>query len=390
MKRWKLSRKTSQRLEGGHVWVYRGEVDAELTPETLETVLLTDQRGRLIGSALVDGASPVPVRLYSRREQELDSEFVAGRIDSALEWRRQAVTDGSTGYRLVFSEADRLPGLIIDRFGSGLAVQCNVRNYNKYLETIVSKVRAEFEPEGGIDCAVHEVGGERELFFGDIAKAKTIYRLNTLQFEADLLLGPKTGAFLDQRENYIAAELWAKKLAITGRGLDLYSSSGGFALHLARVLDKVDAVESSKSAVSRIEENARRNELTNVRAIESDVKQFLRGLGQARLQYECVIADPPAFAKQVKQKEEATRAYFDLNLRALSAVASSGLFVSCSCSRAVSEYDLLTILREAAQQSRKALTLLEKRSQSLDHREVISIPESSYLKCFYFSVSAVQ
>ncbi len=388
MKRWKLSRKTSQRLEGGHVWVYHGEVGAELTAESLETVLLLDERGRLIGSALVDGASPVPVRLYSRREQALDAEFIVGRLESALQWRRRVVRDGSTGYRLVFSEADGLPGLTIDRFGNGLALQCNVRNYNEYLESIVSKVRAEFEQEGGIDCVVREVGEVRELFYGVAEKARAIYRLNALQFEADLLHGPKTGAFLDQRENYVAAELWAKRLAIAGRALDLYSSSGGFALHLARALDKVDAVESSKSAVSRIEENARRNNLANVRAIQSDVKQFLRGLGQARRQYECVIADPPAFAKQVKQKEEATRAYFDLNLRALSAVAPLGLFVTCSCSRAVSENDFLTIIKEAAQESRKNLTLLEKRSQSLDHREVISIPECSYLKCFYFSVSS--
>lgn len=390
MKRWKLSRKTSQRLDAGHVWVYRGEVGAELTAETLDTVLLVDERGRLLGSALVDGASPVPVRLYSRREQALDADFVASRLNAALDWREKLALDGSTGYRLAFSEADGLPGLTIDRFGRGLALQCNVRNYSGYLDLIVSQIQSRFDSSGGIDCVVQEVSGERKLFIGDEEKAKAIYFLNSLEFEADLLNGPKTGAFLDQRENYLAAAMWAKRLRIDGRGLDLYSSSGGFAVHLARVLANVDAVESSRSAVTRIEENARRNHLDNVRAIESDVKQFLRGLGQARRQYECVIADPPAFAKQARQKEEATRAYYDLNLRALSAVAPSGLFVSCSCSRAVSEYDLLNVIREAAQESRKTLILLEKRSQSLDHREVISIPETSYLKCLFFSVSPSQ
>ncbi len=390
MKRWKLSRKTSQRLDAGHVWVYRGEVDEELTAETLETVLLVDERGRLLGSALVDGASPVPVRLYSRREQALDGDFLASRLKAALDWRERLSLDGSTGYRLVFSEADGLPGLTIDRFGRGLALQCNVRNYGEYLVSMVTQIQDQFESSGGIDCVVRELSGERSLLLGDEEKAKSIYCLNGLKFEADLLNGPKTGAFLDQRENYLAAAEWVRRLRIEGRALDLYSSSGGFALHLARVLGKVDAVDSSKPAITRIDENARRNSLDNVRAIEGDVKQFLRGLGQARRQYECVIADPPAFAKQARQREEATRAYYDLNLRALSAVAPSGLFVSCSCSRAVSESDLLNVIREAAQESRKTLTLIEKRSQALDHREVISIPETSYLKCLFFSVSASQ
>ena len=387
MKRWRLSRKTAQRLDAGHVWVYRGEVEAELTAQTLETVLLTDERGRLLGSALVDGASPVPVRLYARREQALDAAFISARLAAALDWREKLALENSTGYRLVFSEADGLPGLTVDRFGSGLALQCNVRSYSEFSDLIVSQIQQRFESSGGIDCAVRELSGERNLFLGDEEKAKPIYLLNGLKFEADLLNGPKTGAFLDQRENYLAAANWVKRLGINGRALDLYSSSGGFALHLARTLDKVDAVDSSKSAVERIQENAQRNCLENVRAIESDVKQFLRGLGQARRQYECVIADPPAFAKQARQKEEANRAYYDLNLRALSAVAPSGLFVSCSCSRAVSESDLLNVIREAAQESRKTLTLLEKRSQALDHREVISIPETSYLKCLYFNVS---
>ena len=172
MKRWKLSRKTSQRLEAGHVWVYRGEVGAELTAETLDTVLLVDERGRLLGSALVDGASPVPVRLYSRRDQALDADFVASRLNAALDWREKLALDGSTGYRLAFSEADGLPGLTIDRFGRGLALQCNVRNYNGYLDLIVSQIQSRFESIGGIDCVVQELSGERKLFIGDEEKAK--------------------------------------------------------------------------------------------------------------------------------------------------------------------------------------------------------------------------
>ena len=382
----KLGRKASQRIEKGGVWVYRGEIQEELPEGYLETVLLVDERGRLLGSALVDALSPVPVRLYSRREEAFDLQLIASRLEAALAWRERVVRDGSTGYRLVFSEADGLPGLTVDRFGSALALQLNLRNYGPFAGQIVTKIDGLLPQDTGINCAVIEQQGVRSLLVGTAENCRPVYQSNGLKFEADLLEGPKTGAFLDQRENYQAAPKWAERLGLAGRGLDLYSSSGGFAMNLASGLAKVDAVDSSKSAVQRIEANCRRNGIDNVRAIEADVKQFLRGLTQARQRYECVIVDPPAFAKQTKQKEEATRAYYELNLRALSAVAPSGLFVTCSCSQAISESDLLSIVREAASESRRTLSILEKRTQALDHREIVTIPETSYLKCLYFGV----
>ncbi len=386
MRRIKLGRKAAQRIEKGSVWVYRGELQNEIAGDQLETALLVDERGRLLGSALIDGASPVPVRLYSRREETFDQQMIELRLKGALAWREQVVRDGSTGYRLVFSEADGLPGLTIDRFGSALGLQLNLRNYETYAKSIVSTIEALIQPGTEIQCAVVEQQGVRSLLVGDAGKSRPIYQLNALKYEADLLEGPKTGAFLDQRENYQAAAAWVERLGLSGRALDLYASSGGFAMNLASRLSKVDAVDSSKSAVQRIEANCGRNEISNVRAIEADVKQFLRGLSQARQRYECVIVDPPAFAKQAKQKEEAERAYYDLNLRALSTVAPSGLFVTCTCSHAISESELLSIVREAAGESRRTLSILEKRTQALDHREILTIPETSYLKCLYFCV----
>jgi 23S rRNA (cytosine1962-C5)-methyltransferase len=389
VQRWKLSRKAAQRIEAGQVWVYRGEFQQELTPETLEEALLVDERGRLLGSALVDGSSPVPLRLYSRREQSFDGAFLQQRIEAAVAWRKLVVGKGNTGYRLVFGESDGLPGLIVDRFGDSIAIQVNLRNYVKVIAEIVSGLIASLGGLSESAVIVVEENGVRRLVSGVAENAIAFYRLNDLLFEADLLGGPKTGAFLDQRENYLATAQWAERLGLEGRALDLFSSSGGFALHVAPRMNSVDAVDSSQSAISRIQKNAAHNGIGNVRAIESDVKQFLRGLGQARRRYECVIADPPAFAKQTRQKEEATRAYYDLNLRALSAVAPSGLFVSCSCSKVISEQNLTTILREVCQESRKSLTLLEKRGQAIDHREILEIPESSYLKCLLFRVSSL-
>ena len=366
--------------------MYRGELQEEVAADHLEEALLVDERGRLLGSALIDGASPVPVRLYSRREEAFDLKLIESRLEVAAAWRKRVVGAGNTGYRLVFSEADGLPGLTVDRFGPALALQLNLRNYGPFAGDIVSALGGMIQEGPAIHCAVIEVQGVRSLLVGDADKSRPIYQLNSLQFEADLLEGPKTGAFLDQRENYQAAVQWVDRLGIGGRGLDLYSSSGGFAMNLAAKLSRVDAVDSAKSAVARIEANCRRNGIENVRAIEADVKQFLRGLAQARQRYDCVIVDPPAFAKQAKQKEEANRAYYELNLRALSAVAPSGLYVSCSCSHAISESDLVTIVREAASESRRTLSLLEKRTQSLDHREILTIPETGYLKCLYFCV----
>ena len=388
MRRLRLGRKASQRLENGHVWVYHKEVAAEVTAETCETALLADERGRLLGSAIVDGSAAVPIRLYSRNEQAFDAAWIQGRLDAAYEWRRRVVAEGNTGYRLVFSESDGLPGLVVDRFGGGAAVQIGMKNYTPFLPEIVSSLESEISRTQALDCVVLEQEGARRLLVGSGPETKALYLMNSLQFEADLMDGPKTGAFLDQRENYQAVANWAQRLGVSGRGLDLYSSSGGFAMHLARVMTQVEAVDSSEGAVTRITANAARNGIGNLRAIEADVKQYLRGVGQAKRRYDSVVADPPAFAKQVRQKEEATRAYYDLNVRALGAVAPSGLFVSCSCSRAISEADLLEIVRQSANESRKILTLLEKRSQPADHRTLLQIPETNYLKCLVFSVSS--
>lgn len=391
MRRLRVSRKASARLDAGQLWVYRGEMES-IDDSACETALLTDERGRLLGSAVVDGASPVPVRLYARKAQELDAAFLRKRLEAALEWRKRVVSGDQSGYRLVFGEADGLPGLIVDRFGPALAIQVGMRNYEPHLQDVVSIVAEGLLREHNIEvvCAVAEQEGQRKLLRGELGTARALYRMNGFEFEADLWDGPKTGAFLDQRENYLAAGDWARRLGLNGRALDLYSSSGGFALHLASAFSQVDAVDSSGPAVARIQANAARNGISNVRAIEADVKQFLRGLTQARRRYECVIADPPAFAKQTRQKAEATRAYQDLNLRALQAVAPGGLFVTCSCSRAISEADLLDIVRDTAQQGRWQLTLLEKRGQALDHRTDLQLPESSYLKCLYFTVGRLE
>lgn len=385
MRRLRLGRKASERLQAGHVWVYRTEFADQLTPDSLETALLVDERGRLLGSALVDASSPVPARLYSRRERAFDGDWVRERLSAAAAWRRQILSGDVTGYRLAHSEADWLPGLVIDRFGDSFALQLNMQNYLPLQPEILEQLTADF---GQLNCVVAEVSGKRLLWQGEADSAKSTYHFNSLQFESDLLKGPKTGAFLDQRENYQVTANWIEKLQVRKRGLDLYSSSGGFALHMAMVQESVEAVDSSAGAIERIRSNAKRNGINNIKAYEGDVRQYLKGLGTAHRYYDCVVVDPPAYAKQGRMKAEASRAYFELNVKAMNAVSPGGLLVSCSCSRAVSEGELLEIIRQAAAETRKSLTLLERRGQALDHRVLVEIPETSYLKCFYFAVNS--
>lgn len=383
MKSYRVNRRAAERLRAGHVWVHAGEVSPGLAPDACEVALLRDEQGRSLGMALVDSESNVPVRLASTRHGAIDREWILKRLEEAWKWRERVVSPaGNTGYRLVHGEADGLPGLMVDRFGAAVAIQLNMRNYAVWIDSIIAGLQSRF----AVGPVVVEQSGERTVVGEAGDPARVSYELNGLQFEADLVEGPKTGAFLDQRENYAALSGWLQRLCGEGRGLDLFSSSGGFALHAARHLQQVDAVDSSAGAVERIHRNAQKNGFEHIRAIEADVRGFLRGVSQAKRRYECVVVDPPAYAKHGKHRQDALRNYFDLNLKALSVVAGKGLYVSCSCSQAVSGDDLADVVRQAAQASNRRLTLLERRSQSLDHREVTLIPESSYLKCFFWLV----
>lgn len=374
------------RLAAGHLWVYRGEVPAAGLAEEPGVVLLRTPAGELLGTALVDGQSPVPVRLVARREVKWGAALVRERLVRALAWRDQVVDAGTTGYRLVHSEGDGLPGLIVDRFGDAVAIQANLRNYLPLLPDIVETVGQWGAGKLSPGKVVVETGAERQVFGASNGKIEAQYQLNGVEFQTDLEDGPKTGAFLDQRENYRRLESWVARLGITGVALDLYASSGGFALHLARTGLRVTAVDSSAGAVARIERNAQLNGLAGVTAVREDVMQYLRGPAQARRGFDCVVVDPPAFAKQMKDKRAAQKAYWEVNRRALTYLKSGGILVTCSCSAALSGEEFRTIIRSAAAETRKSLTSLEERGQAIDHRILLEVPESSYLKTFFYQL----
>jgi len=232
------------------------------------------------------------------------------------------------------------------------------------------------------DASVRKLEGlaaETLVLSGEIPERVAV-EMNGLKLEADLLHGQKTGIYLDQRENYIAAELHAH-----GRVLDCFSSTGGFALHTARKAESVEAVESSVPALAIAESNARANGLANIQFRKADVFEFLAGLDR---RYSMIILDPPAFARSRKMLDDAARGYKEINLRALRLLDPGGILVTCSCSHHMSEAMLFQIVAEAALDAGKTIRVLERRTQASDHPILLTVPETLYLKCLILEVLA--
>jgi 23S rRNA (cytosine1962-C5)-methyltransferase len=322
------------------------------------------------------------LRTLSRVAEPIDKSFFWRRLTQAIAHRQRVVRD-STACRLVFSEADLLPGLIVDRYGPYLVMQTLSQGMDRCRDLIAHCLQELLQPAGILarnDASVRVLEGlEREtaVVVGEIPQ-RVVTEMNGLKLEADLLRGPKTGAYLDQRENYLAAASYA-----CGRVLDCFTSAGGFALHLARRAELVEAIDSSAIALETAQNNARANGIENVQFRQADVFDFLSGIER---RYAMVVLDPPAFAKSRKQLDDAARGYKEINLRALRLLDAGGILMTCSCSHHVSEAVLLQIVAEAALDAGRTLRVLERRTQSADHPILLTVPETLYLKCLIFEV----
>ena len=320
--------------------------------------------------------------MLSRTVEPIDKSFFRRRLIQAISLRERVVRD-SNAYRLVFSEADLLPGLILDRYGPFLVMQMLSQGMERCRDLIVHCLEELLQPAGILarnDASVRTLEGlEREtaVVAGHIPERVPI-EMNGLKLEADLLRGQKTGAYLDQRENYVAAANHAR-----GRILDCFTAAGGFALHLARRADSVEAIDSSAPALATAQANARANQIDNIQFRQADVFDFLSGIER---RYSMVVLDPPAFAKSRKQLDDAARGYKEINLRALRLLDAGGILVTCSCSQHVSEAMLLQIVAEAALDAGKTVRVLERRTQAADHPILLTVPETLYLKCLILEV----
>lgn len=383
-----MNERAAKRLRQGHVWVYASDVlnDAGVQPGALVHVI--GPREKLLGSAIYSSSSQIKLRLLGREalgpEDDLP-HLVTQRLDEAISYRQKIVHD-SDACRLVFSEADRLPGLIVDRYNDVFTVQVLTQAWARpeRMQAIVAGLKSLAGAKNIVeraDARIRELEQLPEMESARVhgSKSSTVFRMNGVKFQYDALGGQKTGAFLDQRENYAAAARYAR-----GEALDVCTYHGGFALHLARVCEKVTAVDISREVL----EVAEQNEQLNAGALKSEIDwiegnafDLMKDYASAGKQYDAIVLDPPAFAKSKKHLESALRGYKELNLRALKMLRPGGVLVTCSCSFAVSEDDFLSVLTEAAQDAHRSVRILEKRTQAQDHPILLGVPETYYLKC---------
>jgi 23S rRNA (cytosine1962-C5)-methyltransferase len=381
----RVNRKAARRVASGHPWIFESDVVDKGEAEAGAPVIVVDLRGRPLGTAHFSAASQISLRLLSRSVEEIDREFFAKRL-AAAEAHRRRVVCGTDAYRVVHGEGDLLPGLVVDRYADYLVVQTLNQGMDRACEWIVASLVEMFSPRGIVarnDAAVRSREAlplESRAIYGDVP-ATVEFRMNGLRLHADLLHGQKTGAFLDQRENYIAAARFAR-----GRALDCFTSSGGFALHAAPVCESVEALDSSGAALAAAARNAALNGISNVEFREVDVFVVLAAYASARRQFDTVILDPPAFAKSRSQVEDALRGYKEINLRALRLLGPGGILVTCSCSQRVSEATFLELVAEASLDAGRQLRVVERRSQGLDHPILLTVPETHYLKCLILEV----
>ncbi len=383
----KITRKGAARVASGHPWVFRSDVADTGTAAAGDAVIVADPSNRTLGSALYSSTSQIALRMVSAKAESIDQAFLTTRIGAALEHRRRVVS-GSNAYRAVFSEADRLPGLTMDVYGDAVVLQTLTQGMDRLTPDIVAAVQELLHPRVIVarnDVPVRAKEGlaqQASVLHGDAGGPVEI-NMNGLGMSVDLLGGQKTGIFLDQRENYAAAARWAR-----GRALDCFTCTGGFALHMAARCESVEAVDSSAAALATAGANAARNHLTNIVFREADAFDLLAGYAAAGRRFDTIVLDPPAFAKSRANVEGALRGYKEINLRGLQLLEPGGILITCSCSHHISEADLLQTVAEASLDARRTLRVIERRAQSLDHPILLTVPETLYLKCLIFEVTA--
>jgi len=394
----RISRRAADRLRAGHVWVYRSDVEEwPAEPATIPAGLIpvTDRRGALLGTALYSPASEIALRLVAPDvvpDQAAWLDLLRTRLRAAIA-RRAALLDGDNdACRLVFSEADELPGITADQYAGLVIVQLRHKALdNDATRTAVAEtMREAVEPQTILEREDPRIRELEQLSApasatlyardADHPVTSTVFRLNGLSFHFDATSGQKTGAFLDQRENYAAAARYAQ-----GETLDVCTYQGGFALHLARVCPRVTGIDVSRAALEVAEQNliANRGALraAEVDWVEADAFALLRDWSDAGAVYDTIVLDPPAFAKSKRAVEGALRGYRELNLRAMKMLRPGGRLVTCSCSHHVALGEFMETLRAAAGDAHRRVRLLEIRGASPDHPVVLNIPETEYLKC---------
>jgi len=382
----RVSRKGADRVTSSHPWIFSSDIADRDGAQPGQPVKVADLRGRPLGTAHYSSSSQISLRMLSRQVEEIGRDFFLHRLRAA-EAHRRAVVRNTDAYRVVHGEADLLPALVVDRYGDYLMVQTLNQGMDAAKGAIASALDEIFHPKGIVarnDVAVRakeELPLETTILAGEVPESVTV-RMNALTLRADLMHGQKTGIFLDQRDNYRAAARYARG----GKALDCFTSTGGFALHLAGKCESVEAADSSGPALVTARANAAANGIGNIDFKEADIFQLLTNYASARRHFSMVVLDPPAFAKSRRNLESATTGYKEINLRALRLLQPGGILVTCSCSHHLGESALLELVAQASLDANRTLRVLERRTQSQDHPILLTVPETLYLKCLILEV----
>lgn len=376
----KITAKGFGRLEAGHPWVYRSDV-TQVAADPGDIVRVLDHRGRFCGRAFYSAQSQITLRFLTREDVPTDRTFFLGRVQAARQHRELVVRD-SDCYRLVHGEGDLLPSIVVDRYAGYLVMQTLSQGAERQKESLVSLLVDMFSPEGVLernDPRVRQREGlpqQVSVLQGNVP-SKVQAHMNGLQWEFDLYHGQKTGAFLDQRENYRAAAQYAR-----GDVLDCFAYQGGFGLTVARSARSVECVDQSEDALQAARRNQELNGIANISFRVANVFDLLKEYDESGRQFDSIILDPPAFAKDRGSVDAALRGYKEINLRSLKLLKRGGILVTCSCSYHIAEHLFLAMLAECSADTGRILQIAERRTQCSDHPILLTVPETMYIKCF--------
>ena len=377
MSRARVSARGAERWTRGHPWIFRSDV--ETSPDAPGLVHVTDPRGKFLGQALCSPRSEIRLRLLEPTDRVVDTAWWCERLSASLA-RRQGID--ATAYRVVHAEGDGLPSLVVDRYDRWLVAQLLSAGLETMRDSILEALLDVCRPDGILlrhDSPVRRREGLADAVepaIGTVPEWIEV-REGTVRYLAAPWHGQKTGAFLDQRPNRL---LLAQYTRPGGRALDCFAYHGSFALHLATRAASVTALDVSADALARGEENARRNGFTNLAWMQGDAFEVLRDMDRGRERFDTIALDPPAFAKSRGAVAAALRGYREVNRRAMRLLAPGGVLLTASCSHHVHRDEFLAMLVEAAGDSGRRLVLEGVLAQGEDHPEVLTIPESSYLK----------
>jgi len=375
-----VTKRGADRIRRGHLWIYRSDITNTAEAAGGSVVSVSDTNRNFVGQAFYSDSSQIALRFLTLTHDTIDRDWWRKRIREAA--RRRANIDSATNaYRLVYSEGDLLPSLIIDRYDDVLVLQTLSQGTDAIKPLLVELLVEEFSPRAIVernDVRVRQHEG-LELTTGILhgqAPGEFEILQDGVRFLVAPLSGQKTGSFLDQRENHAAARAVAH-----GRALDCFTFAGGFALQLARTCDSVIGIDISADAIQAAQRNALLNEATNVEFREANVFDALRDMEAAGERFDTIVLDPPAFAKNRQSIKAAARGYKEINLRAVKLLNPGGVLITCSCSYHMAEDLFLGLIAEAGNDAHRRLQLVEKRIQASDHPIYLGVPETYYLKC---------